>query len=511
MARLADEARLARARPPAPAPATGGPRRGRVWRPSARDVVVGLALVAAGLQILRLTRPNQMLSGGSLDTALYLGTAIRFVHGVMPYRDFAFLQPPGLLLVMTPYALASLAVGSRGSLIAITACSPLLAAANVALVGRLVAHRGWRAALAACGLMAVYPATYVALFDGLLEPIMVLFCLVGAVLAFDRDVPARPRRLLAGGVAVGFATSILVVAVLPALVMAVLCARRPRQRLLPFAGGWLAGVAVPALPFLVLSPGPLLHDTIATQLSRVADTVPTPVATRLAEMTFGGGMAGTVAALVVVVGVIAVAILATRRRLAPLEWFAIGSTLTLGVAQFAISIYYPHYPAMLVPFPALLLGAAVGRLTPRWWARAVPALAGLGIAALLITQVAVMERAQTPDWGATVDAVVPAGGCSLSNAAQIAVQSDRFWSPVPGCTALVDPTATLLSDGGFRGAAFADYGAALAHSDYLVLTKSVTRWMTGPYAPLAAYVSDHFQLHRSGPLDIYVRDGFPTA
>ena len=113
----------------------------------------------------------------------------------MPYRDFALLQPPGLVLVLTPYALLSFAVGSSGALMVLTACTPLLAAANVALVGRLVAPRGWRAALAACGLMAIYPATYEALLDGMLEPLMILFCLVGALLVFDRGDWSRRWRL----------------------------------------------------------------------------------------------------------------------------------------------------------------------------------------------------------------------------------------------------------------------------------------------------------------------------
>lgn len=79
---------------------------------------------------------------------------------------------------------------TRGALIALTTCTPLLAAVNVALVGRLIAYRGWRAALAACGLMAVDPATDTALIDGMLEPPMCLFCLLGAVLVFERDALA---------------------------------------------------------------------------------------------------------------------------------------------------------------------------------------------------------------------------------------------------------------------------------------------------------------------------------
>ena len=41
-----------------------------------RATVMGSLLIAAGLQVLAITRPNMLLSGGTYDTALYLGSAI---------------------------------------------------------------------------------------------------------------------------------------------------------------------------------------------------------------------------------------------------------------------------------------------------------------------------------------------------------------------------------------------------------------------------------------------------
>src|ERR1039458_10676691 len=111
--------------------ATGGRWRAAARRDPATTVVVVVALLAAGLQVLRLTRPNALLAGWS-DTSIYLGTAVRFVHGALPYRDFATLQPPGMVLLMSPFGLLSTAVGTRVAVMAVTGCSPLLAAANVA-------------------------------------------------------------------------------------------------------------------------------------------------------------------------------------------------------------------------------------------------------------------------------------------------------------------------------------------------------------------------------------------
>ena len=381
--------------------------------PGVRDpagiVVVVMTLVAGGLQVFALTRPNALLAGWS-DISIYLGAAIRLVHGALPYRDFALLQPPGLVLLLSPFGLLSLAVGSRVALIALTACTPLLAAANVALVGRLIAHRGWRAALVACGFMAVYPATYLALQDSLLEPLMCLFCLLGAALILDRDGLAGRRRLALGGAAFGFAASVLIASALPVLVVIALCASRPRRRLLPFAGGVAGGFLIPAIPFFAAAPAAFLHDTVVTQLERVPLAGRTPVATRLLNLTFavhGGGLAGAVAALAAIGVVILVGLATGRRRLTPLDGFAIGATLTLGAAQFAISDYFVHFPAMLVPYPALLLGIAVARLPRRWAQPVVVAVAAVAVAGLAVAQAALIQTELIVDVAAWVDAVVP--------------------------------------------------------------------------------------------------------
>jgi hypothetical protein len=483
-------------------------------RNPAAVTVVSMALLALALQVLRLTRPGAFLSGGFYDTTLYLGSAIRLIHGALPYRDFALLQPPGLVLVMSPFALLSLVMGSRGALIALSVCTPLLAGANVLLLGRLVVYRGWRAALTACALLAVYPAMYEALLDGLLEPLMCFFCLLGAVLIFDGDGFAGRRRIAAGGLAFGFATSILVAAVVPALVMAAVCVRHPRCRLLPFAAAALAGFLVPVLPFFALAPGSVVHDIVVTQLQRVPGAMRTNLTTRLEETTFGlpqGTVLIALAAIAVVAVVIVGGFLWTRSRLVPLEWFAIGTALTLGGAQLAIATYYPHFPAMVVPYPAILLGFAVARISPRRWPRLVPAVVMVALAAGAVALAVTFEGLSNVDYGPIVDAVIPANGCSLSSHTQVLVQSDRFESTVPGCTTMVDPYSTWLVFRNGPGGSLPAFTAALHHTDYLVVTASLQKFLNGQNEPLRGYVNGNFHPHRAGDLTIYVRDGFRLA
>jgi hypothetical protein len=44
------------------------------------------------------------------DDGVYLGSAIELVHGILPYKDFTYLHPPGMPLLLSPVA----AVGELG-------------------------------------------------------------------------------------------------------------------------------------------------------------------------------------------------------------------------------------------------------------------------------------------------------------------------------------------------------------------------------------------------------------
>ena len=101
-------------------------------------------------------------------------------------------------------------------------------------------------------------------------------------------------------------------------------------------------------------------------------------------------------------------------------------------------------------FPAILLGLAVARISPRLWPRLVPAVVVVALAAGAVALAFRFEASATVDYGPVVDAVIPANGCSLSSHPQVLVQGDRFVSTVPGCTAMVDPYSAGWSSGTAR-------------------------------------------------------------
>jgi hypothetical protein len=503
----------AAAAPPPPQAA-----RRRIWltgllrrHPNA-TIVALCALVAVALDALQLSRPGYLL-GGTPDISVYLGAAVRLVHGVLPYRDFVLVQPPGSTLLLSPAALLSELVGTRWALAMIRLGTILVAAANVVLVGRLVRHHGRLQTLVACGVMAVLPAELYALNAGLLEPLVDLFCLLGAAIVFDGGARSSSWwRWLFGGAAAGFAVAVKLPAVVPVLVLSAACLPDARRRLVPFASGVVAGFAVPSIAFFAAAPGSFFRDVVVGQLGRVPGASRASVTTRLAGMTVGGGGNSAVALTLAVLAVTVLGLAVRGRRRDASEWFAIASALLVGGVQFVPSQYYPQYAALLTPFLAMSVATAVDRLS------AVirrPALALAAVTAILLVvlagQVVAVETSSVRDPAAAVDAVVPPGACTLSNGPRVLVPSDRFVPTAPGCTEVVDPFGTMLTFAGDPGTGVAVFRAAIAHADYLVLTSSVGGWLSGPYTPLQTVVSGDFHLVRSGDLWIYVRDGYPVA
>src|SRR6266853_1907315 len=163
------------------------------------EVIAVCVAAAAFLRFYQLARPGYLLGVTEYDDGVQFGGALRMVSGVIPYRDFVVVQPPGSILLMAPIAALAKVTGSAWGLAiarVLTACADT---ACVALLGLLVRHRGAVATGVACGIYAVYPDALVPL------------AVIGLLLLH------RPRRLaaLAGGAAAG-----LGILVLPFLAMA---------------------------------------------------------------------------------------------------------------------------------------------------------------------------------------------------------------------------------------------------------------------------------------------------
>jgi len=518
-------------------PATAGRRaRRRVALPGAIGTVIIVAtLVGLALRLYQLSRPGYLLGITEYDDGTDFGSAVRLVHGALPYRDFIMVQPPGITLLMAPVALATKTLGTVSGMAAARVLTALASAAAVPLGGLLTRHRGLVAVTVTSGILAVYPDSLLAARTVLLEPWLVLGCLLGALAVFDGDRLASGRRLLWGGLAFGFAGAVKVWAILPVLVIIALTVRRPRDAA-RFAAGVAVGFLAAVLPFALLAPGTFYRGVILAQLVR-ADLARVPLGFRLQHMLglthapqlpTPALVAIAAAVIVIIAGLSVLAVRLTHQAPPALEKFATATFALVAVAFLWPSDFYNHYSAFLAPFLALAIALPLSRVL------GAPAVVGARarrmvllrrgaalLAVLTLTAFAALQAAAESHLAAAIPAseisaaerVIPPGACVLSDQMSYTIAIDRFASDVPGCSTMVDGVGSdyALSGGrnGLTGAGNVPaveqlWMSAFRAAQYLWLTSDNTRRI--PWTPrLRVYFLANFVPLTQGPDWLYVR------
>ena len=140
--------------------------------------------LSLGLSIWQLSVPEFL---SAYDSGVYLASTIHLVSGVLPYRDFTFVQPPGILLLMSPIGIFSRVFGTHDGFIMARVVSSVVTALNAGLLAWLVRHRGRLAMAFAGGGLAFLPVSFFVSSSLTLEPYCILFVLLGAFVVLDRD------------------------------------------------------------------------------------------------------------------------------------------------------------------------------------------------------------------------------------------------------------------------------------------------------------------------------------
>ncbi len=490
-------------------------------------VIAAATLLALGLRAYQLARPGHLLGVGDYDDGADFGSAIWLVHGVLPYRDFVLVQPPGITVLMAPAALLSKVASTAWAIAAGRILTALAGAAAVVLGGLLVRHRGVLATLLTCGIIAIYPGSVQAAHTVLLEPWLTAFCLAGALAVFDGDRLASGWRLAWGGAALGFAGAIKVWAIIPVAVILVFCLRRPRQAA-RFVAGVAVGFLIPVLPFAALAPRRFYDSVVVAQLARTGSRI--PLGFRLQYLTgMTGWLPGTAVFLAVaivvavaVAGTIIAAWRVTRRGPTPLEWFAVW-TAVLVTAAFMIPVdFYYHYAAFLAPFLAMAFALPAAQLMdawehpPGWLRKSLIPVTGLVILALPLA-VPRAENSPTPTYSSALPAVeraIPRGVCVLTDEVALLISADRFVSADPACPVVIDGTGTSYALGHGRNsftagsvpAVAAVWQQAFRAARYVLITP-YNSYRIAWTPQLRAYFRAHFT-RVSGdwaPLQLYAR------
>src|SRR5262249_58967750 len=113
-------------------------------------VIIAATVVAVGLRLYDLSRPGYLLGISEYDDGTDFGSAVRLLHGAIPYRDFIMVQPPGITLIMFPVALITKGMGTITGMAVARVFTALASAAAVPVAGLLVRPPGLVAPLVAC-------------------------------------------------------------------------------------------------------------------------------------------------------------------------------------------------------------------------------------------------------------------------------------------------------------------------------------------------------------------------
>jgi alpha-1,2-mannosyltransferase len=491
------------------------------------------ALVAFMICGYQLTLPHALAgihgyTGYGYDDGAYFGTAIRLVHGVLPYRDYVFVHPPGIALLMSPAALVGRFAGTRDALALARVLTVIVTGINAGLAAWVVRSRGRGAMLVAGLALACFPLARIADHTVMLEPYLVFFCLAGACAMFDRyGAVVSSRRLFVAGALFGFAGAIKLFAIFP--VVAALCCCLPLiRRLRTYLIGLVAGFGVAVLPFFVLAPRAMFHDVVVSQLGRGASgrgNLPYPW--RLVLMFGIGGLQsvpsrGSIADWVAVglVVMVVAGFFAAGRRWTRLEWFLFGATAVTVAAMLASAQFFEQYAYFAFPFGAMLLATSVGRIgefATRASARlqgasadavriagavALPTLLVAGALSLIPSDINAERTllASAADTGHLVADVIPPGACVVTEDPMILVNANRAVAAEPGCPQTVDAYGMWLTDNNatpppadppFPAAFTAKWRAWFERADYAVLsvefsnyipwTRDLATWFSANY------------------------------
>ena len=184
-----------------------------------------LAVAAAILVLAFGARLTAALKGSGLDGIMYYDEGVNFAaafglgHGRVPYRDFLFLHPPGIMVALAPFAALASVTGDAGAFVMARLCFMIVGGVNAVLVARFLLPCGRAAAVLGGVVYAVFwPAIYserTVMLQALANT-----CLLASLIAISpADSPPTKRRFVISGILLGLGAVIKVWGFLPILVI----------------------------------------------------------------------------------------------------------------------------------------------------------------------------------------------------------------------------------------------------------------------------------------------------
>jgi alpha-1,2-mannosyltransferase len=449
-------------------------------RPSSfAAVLAGIGGLAFLVRLIPVLTGGGLGSYGRYDDGVYYTASDALTFGRVPYRDFTFLHPPGLPLVLVPFALLGRLTSDPVGMAAGRLAFMGVGAVNAVLVAVLASRWGKGAGIAAgvlyaCWLPAVYSEQ-----STLLEPLGGTALLVALLLLLKRTGPTSTLVQILAGVALGLGCTMKIwyAAPLAAVLIWQLVARKPRIALWVAAGSALA-MTVVLLPFLIIARSAMFDMVVRDQLRRPPGT--SPRAVRLYSIlginTFLRGHGDARLAMVWVIGLMlaaAAAVCLRDRDARVIVW--------LGLVNLAVLLispsYFAHYAALTAAPLAIVFGIGVGTLAAslRSGTGLSVAVFGLAIVLAVLSGQHIVRAPQGRKFPGAVFANAAPRGCVAADDPQALIQMNRLSRDLrDGCAVLVDVTGLTYAGFYVTGPS----GAEIPRVDDTAFQQYLIRYLT---------------------------------
>jgi hypothetical protein len=379
------------------------------------------------------------------DAGVYYSAADALLQGRVPYRDFIFLHPPAIVLVLAPFAALGRLTTDHAGYVVANCFFELIAALNAVLTWAIARRWGFGARAALIG--GLFSATWWGAINAeigvRLEPLGSLAFLL-AIFALSART-RRPRHELLAGAALALACCTKIWWVVPLLVLLVWQLRRRETRAagLRLAVGAVGAATLLCGPFLALAGSTAWHRVVTDQLGRTYHSPPHVRIQYVAGLrrAFPGLATPVMALVVVAIGVVFVAavVVAARHRVArPVVGVLVAQFLVLMVAPSFFN-FYGGYLAGSLP---LTVAAAVEPARRKWWweSRVGPAAA---LVSALVTLAALVHSRDLVDPfpGRTFERATANVRCVMVDSNSALLLMNRLTSSLEhGCPNWVDVT-----------------------------------------------------------------------
>lgn len=345
--------------------------------------MAALFALTVGARLAATRLGGGFATNGIYDDGVYFTSAVRFVHGSWPYRDYLLLHPPGMTLLLAPFAwvgsLVGDATGYTLARLAMMVVAGLTTVLIASVAGRWGRASGWVAGLTYALFASSIYAGSTLFMEGVssLAAVSALVLLTGGA----SSKPSWPRV-----VAAGFLLGLLpVLKVWNAPIAAVILLTAGRSRLLLAAGSAAVSFAGLTLPFLLRDPQAMWRMVVADQLGRPRFEL-NPIAKVANFLGYASGgttdlhveglpLAATAAFVALVA---AIAVLAVRAKVHLV--YVVLLVVSLGLVMTS-ALALRNYGELFAPWLAVLAGVAASFMAgPR-----VKALIGAALALVWLT------------------------------------------------------------------------------------------------------------------------------